>query len=109
MSSTQHAQPYPLDEIIQQSPGFHGIFTETGREGSQSIHSHMVCVSVSARACVPSIQSAWLSTSEAVPDSFSPMTTLCLLLRTSALWAREPARGHRKRCIRRLYAFGELH
>lgn len=42
MTSTQHTQPFPLSEIIQQSTGFHGVFTETGREGSQSIQAHLV-------------------------------------------------------------------
>ena len=35
-------EPYPMGEIIQQSPGFKGMYTETGREGSLSIHAHMV-------------------------------------------------------------------
>jgi hypothetical protein len=51
-----HTQPYPLSEIIQQSPGFHGVFTEAGSEGSQSIQAHMVRV-----ACPPQARPAHLS------------------------------------------------
>ena len=33
----QHKEPYPMSEIIEQSKGFKGIYTEAGRDGSQSL------------------------------------------------------------------------
>lgn len=38
----QHTQPYPISDIIHQSPGFTGLYSETPREGSKAIQAHMV-------------------------------------------------------------------
>ena len=37
-----HKEPYPISEIIEISKGFKGLYTETGRDGSQSLHVHIV-------------------------------------------------------------------
>ena len=121
----QHTQPYPMAEIIEQSPGFKGLYTETSRDGSQAMTIHMVgaphfslscCCKSHSRACMGPDGAVCtharnilcvLSTHHPCSAPPPPLPSLADFL--PDFRASKSGRGGGQRRNGRVYTFRELH